>query len=258
MESKDLKITFIAGTFLFFCQLLFSQTATSDNIKKAQTCFARLDQENSYKDNLNHVDMNILPSGISQTVGNMGVTMAVHSAEFYPEYTAMGIFLRLEIPSREEPLIFGAENIKLSHDGDIIGDAQLTLMSDIEIPVGSENVVLRLKGNYDNKSGQTDGLTYVSIDCKGFKQLGVTAEIELSEKLCAAVAADGKIIAGKKVTGAFQTQVENWSDIVAKVSFPAFEIKGLTGFIWNIRDAIFDFSDSRNDQALIFPSGYEQ
>ena len=258
MYTKLKSTKLIFTLVLFILPLSLSSQNSAMNRQKAQACFSQLDAENSYKDNLNHVDMNNLPAGISQTIGNMGITMAVHSAEFYPEYTAMGIFLRLEIPSREEPLLFGAENIKLSHDGDIIGDAQLTLMSDIEVPVGSKNVILRLKGNYDNQTGKTDGLTYVSIDCKGFKQLGVSAEVELSETLCSEVGSDGKVIVGKKVIGAFQTQVEDWSDIVAKVSFPSFEIKGLSGFIWNIQDAIFDFSDSRNDQALIFPPGYGQ
>lgn len=258
MEFKNLRIPFITGVLLFFCQVLFSQTTLSDNIKKAQTCFAQLDAENSYKDKLNHADMNVLPSGISQTIGNMGITLAVHSAEFYMDYTSLGIFLRLDVPNREEPLLFGAENIKLSHDGDIIGDARLTLMSDIEIPIGNKNVILRLKGNYDKTTGQTDGLTYISIDCKGFRQLGVSAEVELSKNLCSSVDANGKIIENEKVKGIFRTEVANWNDIVAEISFPSFEIKGLTGFIWNIRDAVIDFSDSRNDPAFTFPFGYEQ
>lgn len=238
--------------------MLLSQEYISDNIKKAQESFSRLDAVNSFKDNLNQVDMNLLPSGISKTVGNMNVTIAVHSAELFPEYTALGVFLRLRIPDREEPLMFGAEDIKLSHEGDIIGDARLSLLSDIEIPIGNNNVLLRLKGGYNKDTGQASEQTYAAIDCQGLKQLGIAAEIELSDNLCSPVDADGNIIPNRKVTGEFQIQAADWSDIVARVSLPSFEIKGLTGFVWNIRDAVFDFSDQRNDATLVFPSEYRQ
>ena len=135
------KVFLLFFAFIFSYHTISGQTTISENIKKAQACFTRLDEEDSYKDNLNHVDMNILPSGISQNIGNMRVTIAVHSAEFFTDHTSIGLFLRLDVPNREEPLLFGAENIKLSHDGDIVGDAQLTLMSDIEIPIGNKNVL---------------------------------------------------------------------------------------------------------------------
>ena len=258
-------ISIVKSIFLFFF-LIFSigvnsQENIASNMKKAQATFARLDAENNYKDNLNHADMNILPMGISQTISNMGITLAVHSAEFFTEYTELGIFLRLDVPGREgKPLMFGAENIKLSHDGDIIGDARLVLMSDIEVPISGENVIMRLKGDYNNKTGQTSGLTYVTIDCRGFKQLSIDADIELSRKLCIPVSPTGEIIKDEKqkVKGSFRTQAENWTDIVAKVSLPSFEIKGLSGFVWNLQDAVFDFSDTKNEQAFSFPSGYQQ
>lgn len=237
----------------------YAQENIAQNMKKAQETFARLDAEDSYKDNLNQADMNILPMGISQTISNMNITLAVNSAEFFPEYTELGVFLRLDVQGREgKPLMFGAKGIKLSHDGDIIGDAKLILMTDIEIPVSGDNVLIRLKGDYNKKTGQSSDLTYVTIDCKGFKQLGISAEIELSDSLCTAVDKDGKALANTKVIGRFQTKVDNWTDIIAKVDLPSFEIKGLNGFIWNIHDAVFDFSDSKNDQATEFPQKYRQ
>lgn len=238
---------------------LFAQENMTENIRKANECFAQVEKNNVYKDNLNQVDMNMLPMGIKRTIGNTGVTIAVHSAELHQEYTSLGIFLRLNLPGRgkDDPLMFGAEEIKLSHDGDIIGDAKLTLMSDIEVPVGSKNVIIRLKGNYDKKTGQTDGLTYVSIDCKGFKELALTAEVELSDNLCIPVDAKGTRLPGK-VKGNFHTVVTNWSDIVASVNLPSFEVKGLSGFIWNLQNCIIDFSEMRNEEKMIFPAGYSK
>ena len=237
----------------------YAQENIAMNMQNAQECFARIDSSKKFTDNLNHVDMSLVPMGINQTISNMNITLAVNSAEIYPEYTELGLFLRLKVPGREkQPLMFGAKGIKLSHDGNIIGDAKLILLSDVEIPIGGKNVLIRLKGDYNNKTGQSQDLTYVTVDCKGFKQLGISAEIELSDKLCNPVDNDGKTISDKKVIGTFQTQVSDWTDIIAKVSFPAFEIKGLSGFIWDIKDAVFDFSDVRNDNATVFPQEYKQ
>lgn len=243
--------------FLLVVPFSLSSQETIDRLmKQAQESFARLDAADSFQDNLNQLDMNRLPSGTRQTVGNMNITIAVHSAEFYREYTELGVFLRLLVPGREEPLFFGAEGIKLSHEGDIIGDARLTLLRDLEIPVGAGSVLMRLKGGYNTQTGQASGQTYVTIDCKGFKQLGIDAEVELPGQLCQPVNDEGVAVEGGRVTGSFRTEVEDWSDIVAGVTFPSFAVKGLDGFIWNAREAVFDFSDRRNDQALVFPAAY--
>ncbi|NDV79476.1 hypothetical protein [Dysgonomonas sp. 511] len=250
---------FLLSGFLFFFQYLSGQTTITENIKNAQAVFARLDAQNEYKDDLNHVDMNRLPSGFNATVNNMDVTIAVSGAEFYPEYTALEAFLRIKIPGEKgRTLFFGAKDIKLSHDGDIIGDAKLNLLQDIEIPVSGGNLLFRLKGDFDRETGQSRNLTYASIDCKGLKALGLTAEIEISPKLCYPVNAKGDSIPNKKVIGRFQTEIEDWNDIVASVSFPSFSIKGLKDFIWTLEDAVFDFSDLKNAQSFSFPQGYQQ
>jgi hypothetical protein len=261
MDSSHPKTCFVRLLLLFVAvfpvQGIFSQTVISDNIKNAQASFAQLDAQNSYKDDLNHVDMNRLPSGFKQTINNMEVTVAVSGAEFYAEYTSLSTFLRIKIPGENSKMLFfGAENIKLSHDGGIIGDARLVLLSDIEIPISDGNILLRLKGDFNKKTGQSKDLSYVTIDCKGFKQLGVSAEVELSPQLCYPVDVKGDSILSGKVIGKFQTEIEDWNDIVASVSFPSFALKGLDGFIWNVEDAVFDFSDQRNGRGFSFPEAY--
>jgi hypothetical protein len=253
----------ILKKLLLLCLMLiastksFSQDVILENIKNAQACFARVDAANNYKDNLNQADMNSLPMGIKQTVNNMDITIAVNSAEFFLEYTKLSAFVRIVIPNKKT-LFFAADNIKLSHDGDIIGDARLNLLGDIEIPISGNNLLLRLKGSYDNQTGQSGNLTYVEIDCKGFKELGLSAEVELSPDLCSPVDDEGRVIEDKKVTGQFQTRIENWDDIVAKISLPSFSIKGMNGFIWNLKDALVDFSDLKNSDGFTFPDGYQQ
>lgn len=131
------------------------------------------------------------------------------------------------------------------------------LLSDLEIPVGNE-ILLRLRGAFDGKTGKSTDLTYASIDCQGLKQIGVSAEVELSDQLCLPINTKGEIIQGQKVIGSFQTEIENWNDILAEVNFPSFEIKGIDGFVWNLQNAVFDFSDLKNSQNMKFPEGYDE
>jgi hypothetical protein len=257
MKPRFVTISLFVVLSFLLCRTLSSQTAVSGYVKNAQAAFAGLDAQNAYADNLNRVDMNMLPSGFRQTIGNMDVTVVVSGAEYHAEYTELETFLRLIIPEeKEKTLFFGAKSLKLSHDGDIIGDAKLALLGDMEIPVSDGNIILRLKGNFDTQTGQSADLTYATIDCKGLKGMGLSAEVELSENLCSPVDNNGKMIAGK-VTGHFQTQIDNWSDIVASVSFPSFVVNGLNGFIWKLEDAVFDFSDLKNATGFQFPEGYE-
>lgn len=238
-------------------QTLFSQDFLKENTQRAERYFAQLDSKASYESNLNRVDMNMLPSGFRQTINNMDVTVAVYSAEFHTDYIAFSAFLRLIVPGEKQKILFfGANDIKLSYEGDIIGDAELSLLGDIEIPVSDGNIILRLKGNFNAQTGQSERQTYVAIDCQGFKALGVTAEIELSSRLCLPVDAGGQVIPDGKVSGRFQMEIENWNDIVASVSFPSFSINGLNGFIWDVRNAVFDFSDLKNGEGFHFPEAY--
>lgn len=238
-------------------QNLFSQEFVEENMRRAERHFAQLDSKDSYESNLNKVDMNMLPSGFRQTINNMDVTVAVYSAEFHTDYIAFSAFLRLIVPGeKQKTLFFGANDIKLSYQGDIIGDAELALLGDIEIPISDGNIIFRLKGGFNAQTGQSDRQTYVAIDCQGFKALGLTAEIELSSGLCLPVDAGGQVIPGGKVCGRFQTEIENWNDIVASVSFPSFSINGLDGFIWDVRHAVFDFSDLKNGEGFRFPEAY--
>ena len=264
MSFCNYKFPFTRETFVLFLVFFsvnstFGQSMISENMKNAQEAFARMDAKDAYTDNLNHVDMNMLPSGFKQTINNMDVTVAISGAEFHPDHTSLEAFLRVVIPGdKKKTFFFGAKDIRLSLGGDIIGDAKLVLLEDLDIPMSGENIILRLKGGFDKKTGQSANLTYASIDCKGLKAIGLSAEVELSSKICYPVNAYGDSIPGAKVVGQFQTEIENWNDIVASVSFPSFSLNGLKDFIWTLDGVIFDYSDLKNAPDFTFPEGYDQ
>lgn len=213
--------------------------------KSAAEIFARLDQTNNFTDGLFMADMNTLPVGIQRTVSNVNYALAVSSIQFFQEYAELTIWGRAIIPQGEDGekvLFFGAQGIKLSNEGDIIGDARLVLLGDIAIPIHNGAASLILKGGFDRSSGVGENLTYMAIDCQGFKELGVTADVTLSDKLLRKVDENGNCnVADSKVTASFSIIIQDWNDIVLSLSLPRFEVVGLDGFIFQARDAVFDF-----------------
>jgi hypothetical protein len=94
-----------------------------------------------------------LPLGIKKTFGNVPFTLAINQVKFNDEYAELTVFLQMEVPQKYPPLRFAATNIRMSYTGNFIGDVQLSLLSNLPIPIKSLGEIL-LKGSYDFKTGK--------------------------------------------------------------------------------------------------------
>lgn len=235
---------------------------TEGQRKQAVEQFARLDQTNNFIEHLSLTDMNLFPVGIQRTVSNINYTLAISSIQFFQEYAELTLWGRVTVPQGDNggrTLFFGAQGIKLSNEGDIVGEARLVLLGDVEIPINNGAASLALKGGFNISSGIGTNQTYMSIDCQGFRELGITAEVILSDALVRKVDEKGNCNPGDtKVSASFSTVIRDWNDILMSLSLPRFEIVGLDGFIFDARAAIFDFSDTRNADGVQYPAGYQE
>jgi hypothetical protein len=183
--------------------------------------FEAISRSNAYTESLTSASHNVLPVGLKRVVNNMEVTIAVDKAVFHPDYTELSVLARAVLPQKDQGgkevvLFFGARGIKLSFDGSVIGDANLTLLSDVEIPFNNGNMSVVLMGDYDSTTGNSRSKTFLSIDCLGFKELGLDAEVCFSDSLLQRVTPEGVIDnANPKVYGHFTTVVKDWNDIIA-------------------------------------------
>lgn len=80
----------------------------------------------------------------------------------------MTVFGRVRLPQTNEngypvELFFGANNVKLSHEGGIIGEAKQMLLGDMYIPFNAGKWMLTLKGGLDYRPRQVLDKTYVNI-----------------------------------------------------------------------------------------------
>ena len=235
---------------------------TSDDLQKAMATCLKIDENGNLTDNLEPKNLSQLPLGIKKTIGGIQYLLGISNAKFTPEYTELTAFVRIIIPQhgadgKPKELFFGANNIKLSHKGGLVGDTNLVLLGDVPIKINGENLLLILKGGMDMKTGVVENKTYVTIDCKGFKELGITADVQFSRNMVEPVDNNYVAMAAPAlVTGNFKTIVSNWNDILIEISLPKFQLTSKKGFCFELNKAVIDFSDLRNSASVTWPPNY--
>ena len=250
----------------------FDSDTTAINLRnKAQTVIDKVIGENrflkSITDYVTGQTPIALPVGIKKEVGSSEFIMGVSQIKLGKEYAELELFVRLKLPQIDETgkqreLFFGASRVKLSHKGGLYGDADLVLLGDVAVPFNSKDIMLVLKGGFDLKTGNFDKKTYVTVDCDGFKELGLAADVEFSRKMIVPVKPDNTVdnatIPGtslpKKVTTSFEITATDWNDILVQVNLPKFQVPKLKNTIFEVNTAIFDFSDLRNASNMSWPS----
>jgi hypothetical protein len=284
--KKSLKIYVSVILVLFsFVYSNGQDIAPPKELAIASASMTTIEKTDRWVDKFSNQDLVELPIGIRHTVSNVTYSIGITKATFSPEYTTLTVFCRVDIPQKDgtgKPmqLFFGADDVKLSHDGGIIGDAKLVLLGNIDIPFSGNKWQLSLYGGFDMAAGTTKDLTYVTIDCDGFKEMKISGAVEFSRDLILPVESTGLVDETKtkvphtyyngftasvpnRVSGAFSFMVSNWNDILVNVSLQPFVLKDKRNgkdydgnFQFLVSNAVLDLSDLKNDPAVIFPEYY--
>ncbi|SNR14553.1 hypothetical protein [Tenacibaculum jejuense] len=257
---------------------------------KASSSFKVIEEHKSWVDSFSNEDIQELPVGVKYTKGNIQYAIGITHASIYKNYTELTVFARVRLPQTNEngipiELFFGANNVKLSHEGGIIGDANLVLLGDMHIPLNSGKWMLTLNGGFDYKSGKTENKTYVTISCDGVKELAIEGEVEFSRSLILPVETNGKVNETKtevtkkietengtlsvqvpyRVKGGFKIVASDWNDLLVGIDLQPFVLakkrnqKNYDGnFQFHVNEAVLDFSDLRNDTKVVFPNSYQE
>ncbi len=244
---------------------------TNEDREAAKATFAKLDETNNYVDTLAPDDLVTLPVGVKKTIGNVDYILGISGAQFTPTYTELIAFIKIILPQKDDQgnpreIFFGANNMRLSHVGGIMGEANLVLLGDVPISIQGGNALIVLKGGFDMETGEVTNHSYVTIDCDGFKDFTLMAQVQFSRKLLEPIndekyTVDDTIMpdgSKKRVSADFKIIVDDWNDILAEVSLPKFQMTSFRGTVFEVNSAVFDFSDIRNVDDIQFPEDYEQ
>lgn len=251
-------------------------TSVNDARSEAKAGFNEIDSTGRWISTFRNEDIQVLPVGIKHKLNEVEYQLGFTKARFTKEYTELTVFVKIILPQSDEQglpieLFFGANNVKLSHQGGIIGEANLVLLGDIFIPFNGGNWLLILKGGFDYKTGDTQNRTFVTIDCDGVKEIGIEGEVQFSRNMILPVDAQGQplpemitytgavkdpIQIPNRVKGAFKAVASDWNDMIVEISLSPFVLASQPDkFMFSVNQAVFDFSDLRTEN-VNFPQHY--
>lgn len=176
----------------------------------------------------------IKPAGIDYAI-------IIDRAEITGEGGFFDASAAIEFPGSNKKLCFQARRVPFSALGGIGGIVRLELVSEVQMSVmGGADLVI-----------PNDRKTYVEFDCNGFVQMGISADIHLSNSLV--YPAENR---SKPLVAHFETVVKNLNDLMVSVTIEPFKIEGLDDYTFNVQEATWDQSDVANPYNFQFPISY--
>ncbi len=284
LENEQFNISFANRKPEFnpeFIATNFSRNPKADTlVAKAKRAFDALAKLGNFVDIITGKELLELPVGLSKkdsTSGN-SVQLAITQVKFTPQYAEFKAWAKMTIPEKGEnggsdrEIFFGAEGIKLTHDGALVGGMKLVLLGNQSIPLNGEQWLLTLKGGVDLKTGAFADTSFVEFDCSGLKEIALEGDVRISRKVLLPIDLDGNYVCGDSpnqqltddgavdnkcyVGTSFSIQANGWNDLLMEVNLPRFEVVGLKGWGFNLENVVMDLSDSRSSPNLVLPPDY--
>ncbi|UOB17066.1 hypothetical protein [Abyssalbus ytuae] len=216
------------------------------------------------------------PVGIKKNVSPVSsITIGVMRAKLHANYAEVDLFARLVLGELGgKALFFGAEGVKISHQGGIYGEARLNLLADIPVAQSGGQWLLTFKGNFKQSDGTSNSGTYIIIDCEGkVKEVSLEGDVRIAKTVAVPVDENGKKthpgsttpndgrspVGNDSYVGAgFKIVVESLGDLLLEVDLPHFEPRNMPGWTFKGHNMILDLSDAKNSGKVVFPDIYTQ
>jgi hypothetical protein len=220
-------------------------------IRRARATMAKIKSSDAFTTITSVNQIASLPMGIRKTIGNTDYSIGIDSIVFTPSYSYLVAYMIIKNPQDGSELYFVAKNVRINQAGGFVGTAKLELMADYRFNLG---------GNPQSGTTQITfkaGNTFAEWDCSGFKRLSVDAEVLFSRDLLLVENNQGQIDSTQRVKGTFKAQMEDWSDLIATVSFTTpFQARRLKGVGFVVKEASLDLSEIHNPSSVNFPANY--
>lgn len=215
-----------------------------DKRNRAHALLEKVIQGQRFLETLDALSEIELPVGVVKTGGALDYSILIDRIQFTKEGALMDVYVSLALPQNGSRIAFHG-TVPLLADGGIGGSAKVFLLGDHAIPL-HDNMLVTLKG-WDR--------TYVEFDCSGFLGIHLDADIEFSRDLLLPEDASGVIQEGR-LKANVTTYTESLHDILLNITLPSFQLPGLAGFGFQVKEAYLDWSDLSNPPAIVFPAGY--
>lgn len=187
-----------------------------------------------------------LPLGIDKTIGNKKTVLAITQMIFDSKQAVFDAGFVLEMPDATPNIAaLGASNVCFGMAG-LCGQGRLYLSEDLNLNMAGGDITLKAK---KNGALPTDSGTYVVFDQKGFSTLRIQGEYSFPQNLI-------KAKAGGAAKATVIADAVSWTDWIASVTLPAFQMAHNTDFTFNLSTLYYDHSDTRNPNNM--PPDYQE
>lgn len=190
-----------------------------------------------FVDKLDSATFISLPVGLSYSAdpesSDPNLCIIIDEASIHPQYAEFSAYMSIKNPIDGQVISFRAKNIQFTFKGGLLNGFKLELMKKIKTKLSEESYLFWNEGSF------------VDWDCKGFKSLGISATIQLNDKKYIKVnPLTGEEIG--KVEQNFFVSCSGLNDLIVELSMDPFKIKGFKEAYFSFKNAVLDFSDSRN------------
>lgn len=213
------------------------------HIKRAEELMARVKMQNRFVKYLDASALVDLPIGVVSEDGKEDYAILIDSLVIKPTHAYLTVYMCVPIPQSDKKLVFRGDNIRLSKEGGITGDARVFLVNDVDVRLFGKDSKMIIRGGADK--------TYAVWDCDGFKETNIIADIEFSRNWVVPLKGDGN------VKSHFETKISSWSELVATVNIEPFSVPSLRGVEFHSGNVIFDYSDFHTPENIKFPEDYK-
>lgn len=238
----------------FWLVALFSSAGRAHAQTESDTIFAKCtaaQAEGRVVDNLNTAFANN-PSGeflLAPQNGNLRYAILIYNIDIYPTKAVFSAALAFREPRSNQLLAFKANEVTFYNKTGLTGPAKLHLLSNVYSRLGKAAEIQFLGGITH---------TWAVMDCNGLSEFGIHGIASFSPGYIHKLDKQYKSLHDSAVIADFRIVAKDWDNLLIQLSIPAFGMKGLDGFGFEINEAVLDLSEQYNATGMAFPANYSR
>ncbi|MEZ5173321.1 MAG: hypothetical protein R2850_07390 [Bacteroidia bacterium] len=211
-----------------------------------------------------------LPVGIDQTIAGEKISIGILAASFKPTKATLAAGVNIPLYGLKDLLDtvsgIGITNVGLGaadicfHPGGLAGAnmGTLYLPEDIEYFFAKDQRIKLRGSRVDHTTGVVaDSGCYVSWDCDGFRAFTIKGAVHFDSTMLVSETLDGKPNPLIPVEARFGLTIRQSWDLMAELDFDRFQIPGIEGWGFQVKQATIDISDLANPAGMQFPATYQ-
>ncbi len=185
-----------------------------------------------------------LPLSIGGSSGATEKAVYFDNVTLTPTGASLDIYVIVTTPKKQ--IVFQALNVNFEKGGFGATPVKLGLASNVSFPINNVALITLMGG--------ADGCN-VTVDCKGFKELHVSTQVEFCRKYMIPLDKGTMLEKPGMVTCTFNADVQSFHEITATLDIDPFALADYPETKFKVSRAYLDLSDTKTEH-VILPVGY--